>query len=354
MGSLLNEQGTIAVGGLERYIAEIGQLLSRRGHEVVVYQKASKPFCRRWCDVDVVGLPGSTGVVGDFKLSGRLLRIFRDTRIDLAIYANMLYAFPYMFHPSVGIHHGIWWDHPGLTLAQRWAAELINLRLLQGFDEVISVDTNVINWLRARNPRSTARISYIPNFAFIPEEVPGEPIEPVVLFPRRFEDIRGIRLMAETAEKLLSEGRQVRFDFVGDGSRRRWLESYLEHHEMVSHCRIFSLPPDQMSLAYSDAWVVVIPSTAAEGTSLAAIEAMAHGKALVVTEVGGLGNLVIDGFNGLIVRPQVDALYQAITRLLDDSELRRRLGRNARCVARSFSHQIWCEKIVGVLSRFSV
>ena len=70
--------------------------------------------------------------------------------------------------------------------------------------------------------------------------------------------------------------------------------------------------------------VVVIPTVAQEGTSLSAIEGIVSGKPTVVTHIGGLGNIVINGLNGHIcdLSPEslADAIQQAAeTRLLDSS-----------------------------------
>jgi glycosyltransferase involved in cell wall biosynthesis len=64
---------------------------------------------------------------------------------------------------------------------------------------------------------------------------------------------------------------------------------------------------------------------------MALLEAMAHGRAVVATPVGGIPGLVEDGRTGLLVPPgDGGALRAAIERLLADPELRRRLGNAAR------------------------
>jgi len=81
--------------------------------------------------------------------------------------------------------------------------------------------------------------------------------------------------------------------------------------------------------------VVVCPSQR-EGFGVACLEAMAHGRPVVATHVGGLLDLVVDGETGIVVPPRDPvALRSALDRLLADKELRRRLGLAGRERART-------------------
>jgi glycosyltransferase involved in cell wall biosynthesis len=76
--------------------------------------------------------------------------------------------------------------------------------------------------------------------------------------------------------------------------------------------------------------VVVLPSHR-EGLPMVLLEAMAHGRAVVATPVGGVPSLVEDGRTGLLVPPgDAEAVRAAMERLLGDPDLRRRLGAAAR------------------------
>jgi glycosyltransferase involved in cell wall biosynthesis len=76
----------------------------------------------------------------------------------------------------------------------------------------------------------------------------------------------------------------------------------------------------------AEADVVALPSWT-EGLPLAALEAMAQGRPVVATPVGGTPEVVVDGETGLLVPPRdPEALAAAIGRLLGDPDLRRRLG----------------------------
>jgi glycosyltransferase involved in cell wall biosynthesis len=94
----------------------------------------------------------------------------------------------------------------------------------------------------------------------------------------------------------------------------------------IVHC-VTGISDDELAVNYAQAEVAVVPSLY-EGFSLPAIEAMACGVPLVATTGGALPEVVgTDGETGLLVPPEdPGALAQAIGRLLDDGELRARLG----------------------------
>jgi glycosyltransferase involved in cell wall biosynthesis len=98
--------------------------------------------------------------------------------------------------------------------------------------------------------------------------------------------------------------------------------------------------PPELSAWYERAAVVCVPSRR-EGYGVVAREAMAHGRPVVATAVGGLVDAIENERTGLLVPPRdVPALRAAIERLLGDAELRERLGRAARTEARDrFSHK---------------
>ena len=88
--------------------------------------------------------------------------------------------------------------------------------------------------------------------------------------------------------------------------------------------------PDVFAMCH----VVCLPTGYGEGVPKALIEAAACGRPIVATDIAGCREIVGDGDNGLLVpAADADALAGALRRLLEDDDLRRRMGQRGREIA---------------------
>ena len=165
--------------------------------------------------------------------------------------------------------------------------------------------------MRARSGRRDVRV--IAQGVRIPDSV-GEPDEPPhILYVGRLSEEKGVRELAEAAEA------SCRSSSSATGRSARCFRR-----------RLGFVPPAEVGAYYERAAIVVVPSRR-EGYGMVAREAMAHGRPVVATAVGGLVDAVEDGVTGLLVPPRdAAALRAALERLLGDTELRRSLGAAAR------------------------
>jgi colanic acid/amylovoran biosynthesis glycosyltransferase len=155
-------------------------------------------------------------------------------------------------------------------------------------------------------------VQVIPNGVEIPAEVEDPDLPPHVLFAGRLSEEKGILELVEAA-------RDLPLVVVGDGPLRARVPEALG----------FVAPAD-LGAYLRRAAVVACPSRR-EGYGVVARQAMAYGRPVVATAVGGLADAVLDGETGLLVPAgDVPALRAALSRLLGDAELRARLGRTAR------------------------
>nr|WP_239565928.1 glycosyltransferase [Paenibacillus sacheonensis] len=169
-----------------------------------------------------------------------------------------------------------------------------------------------------------------------------------LLFPRRLSYERGIVPMMLLADRLLAAFPSLIVEFAGElveqtpvaVAFRLWLSTHGEQARIRHNTYTFQTVRD----AYRAADVVVIPTVYSEGTSLSCLEAMSCGKAVVAANVGGLNDLITDGFNGRLVAPTVDALHAAVEELLRDAALRRQYGADASRTAAAFDLKRWKQR----------
>lgn len=142
-----------------------------------------------------------------------------------------------------------------------------------------------------------------------------------VLVMGRFIGDKGIDLALQAAGHL---GSDVSLLVAGDGPDRPRLEHLLRELRLSDRVTLLGWRENiLLLLAACDA--VLVPSRR-EGQSLTALEAMAAGKAVVASAVGGLRETVEDGATGLLAPLDPKAMAAALARLREDPALAAALG----------------------------
>lgn len=143
------------------------------------------------------------------------------------------------------------------------------------------------------------------------------------------EERKGHRFLLEAARRLKTQGCRIQYRLAGDGSLRQSLEKdaiQLGLKDDVQFCGFVSDIPTFLSQVD----IFVLPSLF-EGLGVSVLEAMAAGKAVIASRVGGLAETVLDGVTGLLVMPgDAEELAAAIARLAGDRSLSREMGQRGR------------------------
>ena len=222
----------------------------------------------------------------------------------------------------------------GVASTQSSVAEA---RALERADGVVAPSAAVIERLsRSANVR-------LAPLGLTPRPYPTRDPQPgVVLYVGRFDPIKGTDRLAGLASALP----QVRVRVAGGlpanvRSTRRWSDQL-----SAAGCEVLGWLPDPAA-ARASAALQVVPSRF-ETFGLAALEAMASGAPVVVTDAGALPELLQNGVTGVIV-PAADevALRRAVQRLLDDPTAAEALGAAAR--AEVASRWLWPQRVTAHL-----
>ena len=187
----------------------------------------------------------------------------------------------------------------------------------------------------------------------------------VVLFVGRIEPLKGIDTLLRAMALLAADGASKQEDLsviiVGGapGAGAAQVRSELDRLQRlqaelgIDHLVTFMGAQNQDTLVYyySAADVTVVPSHY-ESFGMVALEAMACGTPVIASKVGGLAFTVQDGQTGFLVPDRDPELLAAkIRSLLDDDDLRRRLGRQAEQWADRFGWPAIADQILGVYSQ---
>ena len=170
---------------------------------------------------------------------------------------------------------------------------------------------------------------------------------PLVGIVGRIFPIKNHRLFIDAAARVAATRGDARFVVVGDGSLRPEIEKQAIERGIGGRV-IFTGWRQNLARICADLDLLVVSSDN-EGTPVSAIEAMAAGRPVVATRVGGLVDLIEDGATGRLVPPRdPDALAQAIGSLLDDPDARAAMGEAAR---RSAGERFRAERLVADVER---
>jgi glycosyltransferase involved in cell wall biosynthesis len=182
------------------------------------------------------------------------------------------------------------------------------------------------------------------------EAEPAEPVrladDPTILEVARLADVKGQRSLLRALTGLNATAVLVGRDLEQAGAYERELRAEAERLGVVDRV-VFAGYRDDVPALLAGCDVFCLPSEM-EGLPLVVLEAMAQGKPVVATAVGGTPELVVHGETGLLVRPgDVEALAAALAQLLDDPGQARRMGEAGReRVQREFDAAAMTQRIL--------
>lgn len=171
---------------------------------------------------------------------------------------------------------------------------------------------------------------------------------PVVTTVGRLVPIKNHDLFIDVAASLVRRGVEAMFVIVGGGPEEPRLRARVAELGLSRHVRLLGWRTD-LERIYAGSDVVVL-SSRNEGTPVALIEALAAGRAVVATDVGGVRDVLAGGDLGKIVPPdQPEALARAVPWLLADPAARAEYGRRGeRSVTRTYTVERLCQDMVGL------
>lgn len=331
------------IGGGERHVIDLTRAMIERGHQLHLAVRSQSPLMDSLGGLPIVwhqlGLRNALDVIS----AQRLAAIIRREGIEVmhahvgrdytfcGIAARMarpvrFFLTRHHFNPIKSNAAYSW------TLREAGAliavSESVREQLLAAFPEFADKITLIPNWLDGRGERSMGREES--------RAALGVTRRLAVGIVGQITPLKRQDLFIRAAANLVKERHWTDADFLvigepgpSDGEYARKLESMVAELGVSSHVRFTGYVEDLP--ARLPAIDIVIAPSQNEAFSLALVEAMAAGCAVIASRVGGMADIVEDGVTGIFIeKDDLWALVAGLSRLLSDKDLRERIGRAAR------------------------
>lgn len=364
------------IGGAETYVSSLARAFAKLGHTVTVYC-ADRPLESGEFDNDgITVIRMSTPLT----LYGTPITIF-PSRILLDDYDIMHANFPSPYIaasiaalsrltriPAVLTWHN---DLPPVTSTAGLLVSLHNLlagSYLGAYKSIIAT-TKVYTRLSSILGKYDRKVCVIPNGVDTQRFNPGVDGESVrtkhnlcgclvILFVgalTTWHSYKGVDLLLRAFSEVGKKYDTARLLIAGSGSLVP-LYKRMAKELGLSDKVIFAgrVNEEQLSSYYAASDVFVLPSKDySEGYGLVLLEAMASGKPVIGSAVGGIVDVISQGETGLLVAPSSTAISEAVVELLENEDKRLKMGKNGRCFAETRDWSIIAkrtEEVYGAIS----
>ncbi len=384
-------------GGMNVYVRDLARELGTRGIAVDVFTRQQSPDAPPMQEfapnARVIHLPAGPKAPHD---KNRIFHHLPEFTQALVQFANREHTFYNLIHSHYWLSG--WVAH---ELQRTWGVPVVHMFHTLGHmknavaaspqeletDLRIQVEGQVMQWadcLIAASPLEKAQMAWLyaadpAKIRVIPAGVDTERFRPIpvetakacigipperklILYVGRIEPLKGIetlfRAIAILAKEtpclcdnicvsiIGGEGEETEASRSAEEQRLRELREQLELRDLVTF--LGSKDQDALPYYYSAAYVVVVPSYY-ESFGMVAVEAMACGVPVIASKAGGLMYTIQDGLTGLLFPANSpNALAEKLCLLLDEPELRDKMGGNAREWAQRFAWPHIADQIVAL------
>ncbi len=336
-------------GGVNGHVAYLYENLVARGHDVRIISSAHGP--QRASEGDVIRLGygfsvPANGSVGIITLSPRYTTVIREMldreRFDVLHFHEPFVPFLslLLLRESQSVNVATFHAYAGWSAAYEFWKRLLRpyARRLHGR---IAVSAAARHFIDRYFPGD---YKVIPNGVDLHRFQSAKPFTRYrdgtanIFFVGRFENRKGLLYLLKAFRVLRKRGYDCRLLVAGSGPQEREVRRYIATRRLQGVELLGRVSDEDKARYFATADVYVSPATGQESFGIVLLEAMAAGAPIVCSDIHGYKGVVRRGEQALLVPPRdVDALVEALARVLGDPDLRRRMSEAGRARAVQFS-----------------
>ena len=356
-------------GGVANHIMALDKQLTRLGHDVRVIAPASGKISLFGDRFIAIGRPRSMPAGGttariciSLHLAPRIKEVLAKEKFDIIHlhepFMPMLCSAMLRF--SNGINIGTFHATQGKP-GYNWGWPISRIMLKRRMKKLagkIAVSQPAMEYCGKYVP---GPYEIIPNGidleCFSPDVAPVERFgdgKLNILFVGRLEKRKGLNYLIAAYRQVRKEYPSSRLIVVGPGTRLRKKYEKQVRDSGLADDVVFVGPvsSDELPRYYKTADIFCAPATGQESFGIVLLEAMAVGKPIVASNIGGYASVLTHGREGLLVKPKdAKALARALLGLVADEPLRREMGQRGMLTARNYSWQRVAQTVVAYYNR---
>lgn len=299
--------------------------------------------------LDPVGVPRLAGVIrrGGYDVVHAHLELAMTLGVPAAALAGRpaVCTFHHVARPMTG--RAAWRERLAVEAATRSRRVLfVSEASRRSFQEAYRPRRMPANWEVMHNGIDLTNFTPGEGDPSVRAHLSGGRTGPIVVLPAAFRDFKGIPVAVKAWPTVRQRFPDAVLSLAGGGELESELRQLVTDNRLDDSV-VFAGVRTDMPDVYRAADVVLLPSIYGENLPTVLIEASATSRAIAASRVGGIPDIVIDNVTGLLFESGSEqGLADAVCRLLEDAELRQRLGAAARDRAQEeFSSSVWVDRL---------
>jgi len=224
----------------------------------------------------------------------------------------------------------------------------LHLKTVQKSTRIITI-TNQIQKLYTKwiDKEKTSTIPFgVDTETFKPAQKNEQQKELEILYAGSLYALKGIPFLMRAIAQARQNKINAKLTIAGEGAQKKTLIALARALQIEKHVKFEGFVPNSKMPTYYNRCDIFCFPTLGEPFGKAVVEAMACGKPVIATNVGGTAEIIQNRQNGILVPPaNSEAITAEIARLINDPQERRRIGKNAReTIVEHFSWEKIAEK----------
>lgn len=167
-----------------------------------------------------------------------------------------------------------------------------------------------------------------------------------ILHIGRFAEVKNHKMIVKAFLNIIKIYPNAILQLIGDGVLKEEIIKLVKELKLQDNVEFIGLIDNVFPYLYN-ADIFILPSIY-EGMPITLIEAMTTGLPIVATNVGGIPDMITNEENGVLIKNDINVLFDALIKFINDKELREYCGNHAKMKAKEFSSKIMADNYLQI------